>query len=382
MILVSRGLRCWRRCSRRAHGGAAPIGRVRGVRHADPIEAAGVDGGLGTIEALEALDAFGAGGRYDRWRWPGCTAAPASTSCAAVEAARDRFESVTLLSPYPDASLSRLSPARSRLLGTVGTPENQRAILQDDRRSGRTVPASPLAARLSAWPPAWRAEALPSEPIALGDGHVTLGGDVSASVRAPPIRASSTTPTTNTRRCGCSASTWSAASRPARTSSPFSARSGARTSTRSVAYALYLRIRPWTKRDFDIEVGRIPPTFGAFARRTYANDNPLIGYPLGYQYLTSLRPDAVPANADELLRMRGRGWLANYSIGDLDAYHGVPLVSAFRWDTGVQVHAGGQRLSTPRRPSPRAPSSNPQSWDDNNGRQIAGTRGAAPGRRG
>ena len=54
----------------------------------------------------------------------------------------------------------------------------------------------------------------------------------------------------------------------------------------------------------------MPPTFGAFARRTYATDNPLIGYPLAYQYLTSLRPDALPANADELLRMRGRGWLS------------------------------------------------------------------------
>ena len=95
-----------------------------------------------------------------------------------------------------------------------------------------------------------------------------------------------------------------------------SARSAARTSTRVRPYALYLRIRPWTTRDFDIQVGRVPPTFGAFARRTYANDNPLIGYPLAYQYLTSLRPDAVPANADELLRMRGRGWLSNYSLGD------------------------------------------------------------------
>ena len=47
-------------------------------------------------------------------------------------------------------------------------------------------------------------------------------------------------------------------------------------------YALYLRIRPWLNRDFDIQVGRVPPTFGAFARRTYANDNPLIGYPLAY----------------------------------------------------------------------------------------------------
>ena len=44
--------------------------------------------------------------------------------------------------------------------------------------------------------------------------------------------------------------------------------------------------------------GRIPPLFGAFGRRGYqGRDNPLIGYPLAYQYLTSLRPDAVPATA-------------------------------------------------------------------------------------
>ena len=37
----------------------------------------------------------------------------------------------------------------------------------------------------------------------------------------------------------------------------------------------------------------MPPTFGAFARRTYANDNPLIGYPLAYQYMTTMRADAL-----------------------------------------------------------------------------------------
>jgi len=103
-------------------------------------------------------------------------------------------------------------------------------------------------------------------------------------------------------------------------------------------YALYLRIRPWTARDFDIQVGRVPPTFGAFARRTYASDNPLIGYPLAYQYLTSLRPDALPVSADELLRKRSLGWAVGYSLGDSTKQPGVPLVSAFKWDSGVQVH--------------------------------------------
>src|SRR2546426_251072 len=74
-------------------------------------------------------------------------------------------------------------------------------------------------------------------------------------------------------------------------------------------------------------------------------DNPLIGYPLAYQYLTSLRPDALPANADELLRMRARGWLSNFSIGNRTPDRGLPLISALRWDTGVQVTTGWRGLS-------------------------------------
>ena len=91
------------------------------------------------------------------------------------------------------------------------------------------------------------------------------------------------------------------------------------------AYALYLRIRPWTERRFDVQVGRIPPTFGAFPRRSYEAENPLIGYPLAYQYLTSLRADAIPGSADELLDMRGRGWLASYSVGNSAEAPRVPL---------------------------------------------------------
>ena len=65
-------------------------------------------------------------------------------------------------------------------------------------------------------------------------------------------------------------------------------------------YALYVRVRPWRDRPIDIQAGRIPPTFGAFARRDYGAGNPLIGYPLAYQYLTSVRPDALPASSDDV----------------------------------------------------------------------------------
>ena len=103
----------------------------------------------------------------------------------------------------------------------------------------------------------------------------------------------------------------------------------------------------------------------------------LIGYPLAYQSLTSLRQDALPWNADELLRMRARGWLSSYSIGDPAPAAGVPLVTAFRWDTGIQLHAasgivdGTIAVTT-------GTVSNPRLTDDNSGPQVAGRLSARP----
>lgn len=106
---------------------------------------------------------------------------------------------------------------------------------------------------------------------------------------------------------------------------------------RPEAYAMYVRVRPFLRHDLDIHLGRIPPTFGAFPRRLYATDNPLVGLPLGFQYLTSLRADALPQSPDELASMRGEGWLAFYTAGTRAPGPGQPLVNALRWDTGVQV---------------------------------------------
>jgi hypothetical protein len=100
--------------------------------------------------------------------------------------------------------------------------------------------------------------------------------------------------------------------------------------------ALYLRWRPWPRAAFDVQAGRIPPVVGAFARRAYGRDNPVIGVPLAYQYLTSLRPDALPATVDDLLRMRARGWQPSYPIGSQTEAPGQPLISTSRWDTGVE----------------------------------------------
>ena len=135
--------------------------------------------------------------------------------------------------------------------------------------------------------------------------------------------------------------------------------------------ALYVRVRPWPGRTFDLQAGRVPPAFGAFARRSYTADSPLIGYPLAYQYLTSLRPDALPATAFDLLRMRGRGWLSSFPLGSTTPAPGMPLVSAFRWDTGIQARLGFEPVELLASVTTGTLSS-PRLRDDNDGKQVSG----------
>ena len=136
-------------------------------------------------------------------------------------------------------------------------------------------------------------------------------------------------------------------------------------------YALYLRLRPWARREIDVQAGLVPPVFGAFPRRRYAYDNPLPSLPLAYQYLTDLREDAVPARAEELVAQRGRGWLVRYPVGSAEAGPGLPLVNAERWDAGVQVRLGRGPVSLAVAAT-QGTLSYPLVSDDNGGKQVAG----------
>jgi hypothetical protein len=135
-------------------------------------------------------------------------------------------------------------------------------------------------------------------------------------------------------------------------------------------YALYLRLRPWRERELDLQAGLVPPVFGAFARRRYALDNPLPSLPLAYQYLTTLREDALPASAEELVALRGRGWLVRYPIGNTVAAPGRPLVNAERWDAGVQLRLGVRPLSLALAVT-QGTLSHPEVEDLNGGKQLS-----------
>lgn len=143
------------------------------------------------------------------------------------------------------------------------------------------------------------------------------------------------------------------------------------------AYGLFVRLRPWPRRRFDIQAGRIPPTFGALTRSAYGSGNILIGQPLAYQYLASIRPDALPSNSDDLLRMRGRGWLSNFPVGNTAAGPGLPMVNTSRWDTGVQAH-GVFHLFEWTGAVSTGSLSDPRFRDNNSGRQLAGRLVARP----
>lgn len=138
-------------------------------------------------------------------------------------------------------------------------------------------------------------------------------------------------------------------------------------------YALYLRLRPWPSHSFDVQAGRIPPVFGSFARRRYTSDNPLIGYPLEYQYLTTLRSDAVPATADQLLSRRGEGWHVQYPVGSSYAGPGSPLVSALRWDTGVEARVGSVATGVFEAAIAvtQGTLADPRTHDSNDGKQVS-----------
>lgn len=220
------------------------------------------------------------------------------------------------------------------------------------------------------------AQGLPDGPLRTAGGRVTIGAEVSATVSPEDSQAyfNYTDYERNTLRM-LRLST-SAVWRPA----PWLALAGELRSEdlhRPAMYAAYARVRPWQRHGLDLLAGRIPPVFGAFARQSYAGSSTVIGYPLAYQYLTSLRPDAAPLAADDLLRMRGRGWRSSFPAGSQTPGPGLPLASALRWDTGIGAEwtRGPVQL---RGAVTSGTLSNPRVRDDNGGRQLAGRLALEP----
>ena len=237
----------------------------------------------------------------------------------------------------------------------------------------RSVAAALWIACVAAWPAA--AQSLPEEPISIAGGHVILSAEITATVAPDDPGFFNYTSyefsALRNLRMGVSAEV--------RANDHVQLLTEVRFDQGRVleAYGLFMRVRPWPARRFDIQLGRIPPTFGAMTRTVYGSSNLLIGQPLAYQYLLSLRADALPATNDDLLRMRGRGWLSNFPVGNTAAAPGLPMVNTSRWDTGVQAHGITGKFEWTG--SVAAGSlSDPRFRDNNSGRHYAGRVVARP----
>jgi hypothetical protein len=213
------------------------------------------------------------------------------------------------------------------------------------------------------------AQSLPSEPITLGGGRIVIGGEVTATIAPEDPGFFNYTDyeysALRNLRLGVVAEV------RAHERVQFLSEIRVQRGDAFEPYGLYARIRPWLSRRIDVQVGRVPPTFGAFGRGTYASSNLLIGYPLAYQYLTTLRTDSLPSSPDELLRMQGRGWRVGYSVGNPYVGPGLPVVNGFHWDTGVQLHGVHGAVEWTGALTTGS-LSNPRIKDDNGGRQVAG----------
>lgn len=211
------------------------------------------------------------------------------------------------------------------------------------------------------------AQVFPTEPITLGGGRIVLGAEVTATAAPVDEGFFNYTGYDNALR-----SVRLGVNAEVRASDRLQLLAEIRTDSGEMleAYGLYARVRPWPQRRFDIQAGRIPPTFGAFGRGAYGSSNLLIGYPLAYQYLLSLRTDALPRTSEELVRMRGRGWRSNFTMGNYYEGPGVPIVNAFEWDTGIQVH-GVNSIFEWTGALTTGSLSNPRVTDDNDGRQVS-----------
>jgi hypothetical protein len=213
------------------------------------------------------------------------------------------------------------------------------------------------------------AQRWPTEPVTFAGGRLLVGGDASVTYGSddPGWFTYTDYETSAIRRLRAGVTIEARATDRI----AFLTEIRAETGVGVTPYAWYVRVGPLANGLVDIQAGRIPPVFGGFTRRAYPQDNPLIGSPQTYQYLTSVRADAVPATADDLIQMRGRGWLVSYPVGDPTPHNGVPTIAAERWDSGVQVRVGRPVLEGALAYTVGS-LSDPRVSNNNGGGQIAG----------
>ena len=94
----------------------------------------------------------------------------------------------------------------------------------------------------------------------------------------------------------------------------------------------------------NLVAGRFLNNFGRYPQRFLGPDNPLIGDPLLYTYLTALTSTEVPASPADLVSQRGKG-LASKFAGYGAAARGQAIVSNNWYLNGLQLTGAYKKLS-------------------------------------
>ena len=151
-------------------------------------------------------------------------------------------------------------------------------------------------------------------------------------------------------------------------------------------YALSAVYRATSNEAVQIEAGKFLAPFGSFLHRRYASENPLIDYPLTYNYRTALSPFLLPRTNAALLAARGRGHQLHYdhpagALGKRSeiqktADHiptpnwGLKVVSREVYLTGAQWFGSIQRTVSYALAVANGALSNPVDVNDGNGVQF------------
>jgi hypothetical protein len=105
----------------------------------------------------------------------------------------------------------------------------------------------------------------------------------------------------------------------------------------------YLRYTTGLPTGLNLQAGKFGNPFGQFLTRNYADQNPLIGFPLMYTHRTTIRSNQLPANSYDFLRSQARAQpLAGYTTGGDSGSGWLPLIN-FAYPTGVMAFGSGPK---------------------------------------
>ena len=105
----------------------------------------------------------------------------------------------------------------------------------------------------------------------------------------------------------------------------------------------YLRYSTRLPSGLNLQAGKFGHPFGQFLTRNYADQNPLIGFPLMYTHRTTIRSSQLPANSYDFLRWQARAQpLPGYTTNSGSGNGWLPLIN-FSYPTGLMAFGSGSK---------------------------------------